>query len=99
MVELMLPHSLASPMQASLRTLERPTDCAAVQNVLDNLITDEADALTVARVESHAAHCPPCRHALTAARAYRRTMRRVGGCERAAPALRSRVVELLRQCQ
>lgn len=78
-----------------------PTDpifpCAAFAAMLDDVVTAQTDAVSMARAEAHAALCPPCRIALTAARAYRRTMLRVGVAVRASAALRDRAFGLLRE--
>ncbi len=65
--------------------------------MLDDVVSAEADALSAARAEAHAAECTPCRLALAAARAYHRTMLRVGGAVRATATLRDRALGLLRE--
>ena len=70
----------------------RNADCAAILALVDDVVAQEADAVSVARVDAHAAHCARCRRALAAARAYRRAMRRVGASERAPDSLRERVL-------
>ncbi len=61
------------------------------------MVADEADAVSVARVEAHAARCAGCRFALAQARAYRRALRRAGRNERAPASLRERAVSLLHE--
>lgn len=97
MVELVLPHSLARPMQDPLRISDLPDDCAAFRSQLDDLTAEQADAVSAARADAHAAVCAACRHALAAARAYRRAMRRVGETARAPSNLRTRAQEVLRE--
>ncbi len=55
-----------------------------------------ADALSVARVESHAAGCADCARALAAARGHRRRLRRLGDTARMPDEARDRVLHLLR---
>lgn len=68
--------------------------CAAYRPLLDDVVAEEVDAVTVARVEAHLSRCADCRRALASARAYRRAMRRVGVAERASDALRGRAVQI-----
>lgn len=82
-------------MQDTLSLNDPAADCAAIRALVDDVVAQEADAVTVARVEAHAARCAACRFALAAARAYRRAMRRVGASERAPQGLRDRVLDLL----
>lgn len=70
--------------------------CDAYLSVLDDVVADEVDTVTLARFESHLAGCPNCRFALAQARTYRRLMRRVGAGMRAPSSLRERAVDLLR---
>jgi hypothetical protein len=63
----------------------------------DDIAAEATDAVTVARAEAHAEHCPPCRFALATARAYRLAMQRVGTAVRASDRLRERVLESLRE--
>jgi hypothetical protein len=78
-----------------------PTDpvspCAAFAAMLEDVVSAQTDALSLARAEAHAAECPPCRVALTAARVYRRTMLRVGAAVRASATLRDRAFGVLRE--
>lgn len=81
-------------------TLHQPppaSSCAGFRSHLDDVVAEEADAVTLARVEAHAAVCVGCRMALAAARAYRRAMRRVGEAARASATLRERVLGTLRE--
>ncbi len=71
--------------------------CTDFRAFFDDIAAEASDAVTVARVESHAEHCPPCRFALATARAYRRAMRRVGTATRASDRLRERVLDSLRE--
>lgn len=84
-------------MHDTLHPIPADSSCASFRRLLDDLVAEEADAVTVARVEAHAAECVGCRMALAAARAYRRAMRRVGNATRASAALRDRVLGLLRE--
>jgi anti-sigma factor (TIGR02949 family) len=84
-------------MHDTLPQNDRGADCAAIRLVIDDVAAHEADAVTVARVDAHAARCPSCRFALAAARAYRRAMRRVGASERAPQGLRERALGLLHE--
>jgi hypothetical protein len=78
--------------------LPEPTaDCAAIRALIDDVVADEADTVSVARVEAHAARCASCRFALAHSRAYRRAMRRVGRNERAPGGLRERALGLLHE--
>ncbi len=76
---------------------EASGDCAAIRALIDDVVADEADTVSVARVEAHAARCAACRFALAHARAYRRAMRRVGRNERAPATLRDRALGLLHE--
>ncbi len=82
--------------KGTLPLADGDADCAAIRLVLDDVVAGEADALTLARVEAHVAKCSGCRFAEAQARAYRRTMRRVGQAERASASLRERALELMR---
>jgi hypothetical protein len=73
------------------------TPCTAFRAFFDDIAAEATDAVTVARVEAHAEHCPPCRFALATARAYRHAMRRVGTAVRASDRLRERVLDSLRE--
>jgi len=73
------------------------TPCAAYRALFDDIAADESDAMTLARVESHAAGCATCRFALAAARAYRRAMRRMGDAVCASGSLRDRALGVLRE--
>lgn len=84
-------------MQKTLPRHDNRTPCAEFRALLDDIAADHSDTVTCARAEQHAQACPPCRMALAAARAYRRTMRRVGDACRATGALRTRALELLRE--
>lgn len=84
-------------MQDPLRISDLPDDCAAFRSQLDDLTAEEADAMTAARADAHAAGCAACRHALASARAYRRAMRRLGDTTRAPSSLRARAQEVLRE--
>lgn len=84
-------------MHDTLPQNDRGADCAAIRLVIDDVVAHEADAVTVARVETHATRCPSCRFALAAARAYRRAMRRVGASERAPQGLRDRALGLMHE--
>jgi anti-sigma factor (TIGR02949 family) len=84
-------------MQDTLPPHEPHSGCAEIRAHVDDVVAGEADAVTVARVETHAARCPGCRLTLAAARAFRRTMRRVGASERAPDALRGRVLDLMQE--
>ena len=83
--------------QASSPQPEAKRDCAAILALVDDVVAMDADAVSVARVEAHAAHCAACRFALASARAYRRAMRRVGSSERAPQRLRERALDLLHE--
>ncbi|HRN54025.1 MAG TPA: hypothetical protein PK788_11045, partial [Gemmatimonadaceae bacterium] len=74
-------------------------DCAPIRLLIDDVVAQEADAVSVARVDAHTARCAACRDALAAARAYRRAMRRVAAAERAPQELRARLQGLLQQAQ
>ena len=78
------PHDSSSP-------------CTSFRALFDDIAAEATDAVTVARVESHAEECPPCRFALATARAYRQAMRRVGTAVRASDRLRERVLDSLRE--
>jgi len=80
----------------SLPPMDDSWTCAAYRRVLDDVVADEVDAVTLARFEAHLAVCPECRFALAQARTYRRLMRRVGTGMRAPSSLRDRAVELMR---
>jgi anti-sigma factor (TIGR02949 family) len=84
-------------MQDTLPLNDLGADCAAIRALVDDVVAQEADAVTVARVEAHAARCAGCRFTLAAARAYRRALRRVGASERAPSELRDRVLGLLHE--
>lgn len=84
-------------MQDKLPPHELSGDCAEIRAHVDDVVAQEADAVTVARVEAHAARCPSCRLALAAARAYRRAMRRLGVSERAPSTLHTRVLGLMHE--
>jgi hypothetical protein len=84
-------------MQDTLPRHDNRSPCAEFRALLDDIAADHTDAVTSARAEAHATHCPPCRMALAAARAYRRTMRRVGDAFRATDSMRTRALELLRE--
>lgn len=84
-------------MQDTLPLNDPGADCAAIRALVDDVVAQEADAVTVARVEAHTARCASCRFAMAAARAYRRAMRRVGASERAPQGLRDRVLGLLHE--
>lgn len=71
--------------------------CQAFRAFFDDIAAEASDAVTVARLEAHAEHCPPCRFALATAQAYRRAMRRVGTAVRASDRLRERVLDSLRE--
>ncbi len=70
--------------------------CAAYAALAGDIAADAVDAVTVARVEAHAAACERCRNALDAALRYQRAMRRVGANARVSDALRERVLGILR---
>lgn len=97
MVESVVPALPASQMQDTISLDDRISPCAAFAAMLDDVVSSQSDALSTARVEAHAALCPPCRLALSAARAYRSTMLRVGGAVRASAALRDRAFGVLRE--
>lgn len=84
-------------MQDTIPLNDASADCAPIRLLIDDVVAQEADAVSVARVDAHAARCAACRHALAAARAYRRAMRRVGASERAPQELRERMQGLLQQ--
>lgn len=84
-------------MQDTLPPTDPTAGCAAIRAHVDDVVAQEADAVTVARVEAHAARCAECRHVLAAARAYRRAMRRVGASERAPSAVRERAITLMHE--
>ena len=84
-------------MQDTLPPHEPSGECAEIRAHVDDVVAQEADAVTVARVETHAARCPACRRALAASRAYRRAMRRVGASERAPSTLHTRVLGLMQE--
>lgn len=84
-------------MHDSLPLNDPGADCADIRTLVDDVVAAEADAVTVARVETHAARCAACRFALAAARAYRRAMRRVGASVRAPQGLRDHVHGLLHE--
>lgn len=84
-------------MQDTLPRNDAGADCAAIRALVDDVVSGEADAVSVARVDAHAAQCPPCRFALAHARAFRRAMRRVGQSERAPQSLRQRAIGLLHE--
>jgi hypothetical protein len=84
-------------MQDSLPSNPVDAPCASFRANLDDLVSDEADALTHARAAAHVAACTPCRLALTAARAYRRALRRLGAAARAPETLRHRALGILRE--
>ncbi len=69
------------------------TGCSAFRSAFHAVVDGEADALSVARTMSHAAHCPDCARQLDAARRYRERMLRVGEAEQASPELRDRVLQ------
>lgn len=97
MVESVVPALPARQMQDSIPPKDQIPACAAFTAMLDDVVSLQTDALSVARAEAHAALCPPCRVALSAARVYRRTMLRVGGAVRASAALRDRAFGVLRE--
>jgi len=70
--------------------------CRSARTALDAVVDGEADALSVARVESHAAGCADCARALAAARGHRRRLRRLGDTARMPDEARDRVLHLLR---
>lgn len=70
--------------------------CAEYRRVLDDVVADEVDAVSLVRAEAHMARCEDCRFALAQARSYRRMMRRVGQGARAPSSLRDRAVALIR---
>ncbi|WKW13081.1 zf-HC2 domain-containing protein [Pseudogemmatithrix spongiicola] len=84
-------------MQDTLPPTDPTADCTAIRAHVDDVVAQEADAVTVARVEAHAARCAACRHVMAAARAYRRAMRRVGASERAPATLRERAITLMHE--
>lgn len=84
-------------MQDTRSPKDPESPCAAFAAMLDDVVSAQTDALAVARAEAHAADCPSCRLALTAARVYRRTMLRVGAAVRASAALRERAFGVLRE--
>jgi predicted anti-sigma-YlaC factor YlaD len=84
-------------MKATLPLADGGADCAAIRLVLDDVVAGEADEVTFARVEAHLATCASCRFVQAQARAYRRTMRRVGQAERAPSATREHAMELMRE--
>lgn len=69
--------------------------CTAFLAALDAVVDGEADTLSVARSEAHAAACVACAHRLAAARAYRERLRQVGERSAATNALRERVRRIL----
>ncbi len=75
-----------------------PTEpaCASFLAALDAALDGEADQLSVARTEAHAAQCPPCAARLREARRYRARLRQLGEREQAPASLRERVQALLR---
>lgn len=81
----------------SLPTLDDKLSCETYRRVLDDLVADEVDAVSLARAEAHLARCEDCRFALAQARSYRRMMRRVGQGMRAPGSLRDRAVDLMRK--
>lgn len=97
MVESVFPALPASPMQRTLPPSDPISPCAAFAAMLDDVVSAETDALSVARAEAHAALCPACRITLSAARVYRRTMLRVGSAVRASAELRDRALDVLRE--
>lgn len=73
------------------------TACTAFRAVLDDLVADESDAVTMARADAHVATCAACRLALASARAYRRRMRRAGDADQAPTALAARARQIAQQ--
>ncbi len=71
--------------------------CTLFRAFFDDIAAEATDAVTVARVEAHAEHCPPCRFALASVRAYRLAMHRVGTAARASDRLRERVLDSMRE--
>jgi len=88
----MPPSFLQDPVDSAPGTLP----CPVFHALFDDVVANAADALTVARVESHTQECRPCRLAMGTARAYRRAMQRVGTAARASSPLRARVLDSLR---
>jgi anti-sigma factor (TIGR02949 family) len=84
-------------MQDTLPPHEHSGDCAEIRAHVDDVVAQEADAVTVARVEAHAARCASCRRVLAASRAYRRAMRRIGAAERAPSTLHARVLGIMQE--
>lgn len=84
-------------MQDTLPLKDPEADCAAIRAHVDDVVAMEADAVTVARVDAHAARCAACRRVIAAARAYRRALRRVGASERAPATLRHRAIDLMHE--
>jgi predicted anti-sigma-YlaC factor YlaD len=71
--------------------------CRSLRDALEAVADDAADAITRARLMEHVAACDRCRAALTAARAYRATMRRVGEGTPAPSSLREAVARTQRE--
>ncbi len=69
--------------------------CSAVHAVLHAVVDGEADALSVARTEAHAANCGACAGLLALARAQRARLQQLGGRTHVPEALRTRVHGIL----
>lgn len=69
--------------------------CHAVHAVLHAVVDGEADALSIARTEAHAAGCGACAGLLALARARRARLQRIGERTHAPETLRTRVHGIL----
>ncbi len=83
---------MAAPISLEFRS----PDCTHWRHVLDALADGELASLCAARAEAHVAGCTSCARRLTAAREFKRTLRRVGESERAPSELRGAIMASLR---